>query len=438
MSLKKLHICLLLTLLLMLSGQNAPRIKGDMPLWQRYMENSRNIKNGAAFIPLAVRMVIEQLGVTDHDDLYNLDIQIHLAMKDMAFFRGFAEGSADFKNVVNQTARRGDRIEMSIHPDRKTIDLHVFGEIITFDVFDIKLKTLKWKDIAPSVLKPDEELKIVAVIGEESLIVEKNFGVREIEQEVEEVEFETAEIIEETKAPKTLKPVFYYRENFFDLTASVYQAENHLEADIYATHTLVDNDEKSIFYRYLLGVVDDAILPQLEFGAAWKYNGLFFASTVNGGYNTQNNSLLFGIKGGISQGNIGLIAENNYFNIGDEVYEKNDLKLTPCLTVSTYYDLPEISRISAGVIYLQNQTGVTLGLASPDFSLQKMIKTTVSPGNSFVTGSSFNLEIDAEYYPTGEVLNWKSGLNYNYHLGKTTKTQLNSFQRSNRKAFSTL
>lgn len=428
----------MLTLLLLLNAQNTPRIKGDLPLWQRYMENSRNIKNGAAFIPLAVRMVIEQLGVIDHDDLYNLDVQIHLAMKDMAFFRGLTEGSAEFKNVVNQTARRGDRIEMTIHPDRKTIDLHVFGEIITFDVFDIKLRTLKWKDIASTVIKPDEELKIVAVIGEESLIVEKNFDVREIEPEVEEIEFETADIVEEVKAAKTLKPVFYYRENHFDFTAAVYKADNHLEADLYATHTIVDNDEKALFYRYLLGVVDDAILPQLELGATWKYNGLFLLSSLNGGYNSKNNTPLLGFKGGFGRGSIGLVAENSYFNIGDQVYEKNDLKLTPSLTVSGYYDLPKITRISAGVIYLQNKTGFTAELNSADFSLLKIISSSNAQPSVFLSGSSFGLDIGGEYFPSDKELNWKAGLVYNFHLGKADKTPLNSFPRANRKAFSTL
>ena len=430
------------------------KIKHSLPLWQKYLNKSKNIRDGAAFIPLAMRMVIEQLAISDRDDLYNLDIQIHLALKEMAFFRGFVEGSKKFRTLVNLTARKGDRIEMVVHPSKKTLDLHVNGVIINFDVFDIHLKTL---DMSKFVTEDDERMSIVAVIGEKSLIIEKNFeATRELEVVIDELTELDSISYMDFDQKEILKPIYHFNEKFFDFSASFYTANNHNEVSLFFTGTVSKDNISASYYRYLISAVDVDLLTQLELGIARKEWGFILQGGLNFGYNVFNNDLFFGVSGSmISNKHIGLHAQTNIYNIESSVYDKNDIYLTPRTEIMGSYFLPGYFDFYSGFIFENGEIGYKVNIASGDLYFLEFLKFLLFQYKDYFTSNTYILDLTFEQFFTENYshenlqnsngddidisnsndIKFKVGLTANFRVGDTKRNELNNFNRKNRIAF---
>ena len=430
------------------------RIKHSLPLWQKYLNKSKNIKDGAAFIPLAMRMVIEQLAITDRDDLYNLDIQIHLALKEMAFFRGYEEGSRKFRALVNLTARKGDRIEMIVHPSKKTLDLHVNGVIINFDVFDIYLKTL---DMSKFVTDDDKRMSIVAVIGEESLIIEKNFETtRELDIVINDIADLDSISYMDFEQKEILKPIYHFKEKFYDFSASFYGANNHNEVSLFFTGTISEDNVSSSYYRYLISAVDLDVLTQLELGIARKEWGFILQGGVNLGYNVLNNDLFFGVSGAIvSSKNIGLYAETNLYNVESSYYDKNDIHLTPRTEILGSYFLQGYFDLYSGLIFENGEIGYKINVASGDLYFLEFLKYLLFQYKDYFTSNTYILDLTVEQFFTENYdhenlqnsngddiildnlneVRFKVGLTANFRIGDTKRNELNNFTRKNRVAF---
>ncbi len=428
-------------------------IKHSLPLWQKYLNKSKNIKDGAAFIPLAMRMVIEQLSITDRKDLYNLDIQIHLALKEMAFFRGHKEGTKPFRRLVNLTARKGDRIEMIVHPVKKTLDLHVNGVIINFDVFDIHIKTL---DMSNFVTEDTDRLSIVAVIGEESLIIEKNFEPRDLEVIIDEIAGLDSVSYADFKQKEVLKPIYHFKEVFYDFSTSFYKANDHYEFDLFFTNTISKNNSSSMYYRYLVSYANSDLISQLELGIARKEWGFVFQWGTNFGYNIFSNSLLFGVSGSIiSSKNIGVHAETMMYNVENSFYDKNEIYLTPRTEILGSYFLDGFFDLYSGLIFENGEIGYKVDIKSGDLYFLEFLKYLLFQYKDYFTSNTYILDLTIEQFFTenydhsnlnnsngNEVsitnlndVRFKVGLTANFRIGDTKRNELNNFSRKNRIAF---
>ena len=415
------------------------RIGSSLPLWERYLEKSKNIRDGAAFIPLAMRMVILQLGVRDRKDLYNLDVQILLSLKKIAFFKGYKEGSKEFDRLINQTARRGDRIEMTIHPEKKTIDIRIYGAIINLDVFDIYLATLDLEGIEMD--EGESKFTLTAVIGEKSLIIDKNFKTRKYIEE-----FTALDSIAFTDIHKEMKvkPIFHYQQKNYDFSASLFYQKGGLAAALYFTGINIHDDEESYYYRYLLGISGSDIIPQMEFGTAGEGNGFYYQYSANMGYNINNNTILVGFAGNFFHDNISAKLESSFFNTGEEKYDKNDMELTPRLELGGAYLFEKYLTAYLGGIYQQTDFGVRMELKSCDLMKYEFIKYLFK--NKFGQWDSNSLYINASYEQLfsdkeQDDINYSDplfeiGFIYNFRMGLPYHTKLNTFSRKNLRAFS--
>ena len=415
------------------------KIGSSLPLWERYLEKSKNIRDGAAFIPLAMRMVILQLGVKDRKDLYNLDVQILLSLKKIAIFKGYKEDSREFNRLINQTARRGDRIEMSIHPEKKTIDIRIYGAIINLDVFDIYLATLNLEGIEMD--EGESKFTLTAVIGEKSLIIDKNFRARKYVEE-----FTTLDSIAFTDVNKEMKvkPIFHYQQKNYDFSTSVFYQNGGLAAALYFTGINIYDDEKSYYYRYLLGLSGSDIIPQIEFGTAGKRRNFYYQYSMNMGYNISNNTILLGFAGEFVHDDISVKLESSFFNTGEEKYDKNDMELTPRLEIGGAYLFEKYLKAYLGGIYQQTDFGIKMELKSCDFMKYEFVKSLFKDKSGQWNSNSLYINASYEQLFSDEDqddINYSDplfeiGVVYNFRIGLPYHNKLNTFDRKNLRAFS--